>query len=165
MPKGSILAWSIDAENYMCLELTDEYYDRLCLPGGHASTLAETVINDERVQAILVPKKYRCKYPDGRIEDSTECKSPRFAGEFKVTILETRKIVTAVVTGAEKPPKDADLVAWSLTEPMREGGGPEVEKVALPRHCVAQLPDGLRFISGSHDQTARIVYHGLAPVR
>jgi len=25
------------------------------------------------------------------------------------------------------------------------------------------LPDGLRFVSGSNDKTARIVYHGLAP--
>ena len=28
---------------------------------------------------------------------------------------------------------------------------------------LALLPDGLRFVSGSHDSTARIVYHGLAP--
>jgi len=25
------------------------------------------------------------------------------------------------------------------------------------------LPDGLRFVSGSWDKTARIAYHGLAP--
>ena len=31
-------------------------------------------------------------------------------------------------------------------------------------YCLALLPDGLRFVSaGSFDQTARIVYHGLAP--
>ena len=30
--------------------------------------------------------------------------------------------------------------------------------------CFALLPDGLRFVSGSCDGTARIVYHGLAPV-
>ena len=29
--------------------------------------------------------------------------------------------------------------------------------------CLALLPDGLRFVSGSMDKTARIVYHGLAP--
>ena len=29
--------------------------------------------------------------------------------------------------------------------------------------CLALLPDGLRFISGSYDCTARIAYHGLAP--
>ena len=29
--------------------------------------------------------------------------------------------------------------------------------------CLALLPDGLRFVSGSHDHTARIVEHGLAP--
>ena len=28
---------------------------------------------------------------------------------------------------------------------------------------LALLPDGLRFVSGSGDQTARIAYHGLAP--
>ena len=28
---------------------------------------------------------------------------------------------------------------------------------------LALLPDGLRFVSGSRDKTARIVYHGLAP--
>ena len=64
------------------------------------------------------------------------------------------------MTGAEKPPKDADLVAWSLTEPMREVALPE--EVALPRHCVAQLPDGLRFVSGSYAKTARIFELGLA---
>jgi hypothetical protein len=29
--------------------------------------------------------------------------------------------------------------------------------------CLALLPDGLRFISGAADGTARIVEHGLAP--
>ena len=29
--------------------------------------------------------------------------------------------------------------------------------------CLALLPDGLHFVSGSADHTARIVYHGLAP--
>ena len=29
--------------------------------------------------------------------------------------------------------------------------------------CLALLPDGLRFVSGSVDKTARIAYHGLAP--
>ena len=29
--------------------------------------------------------------------------------------------------------------------------------------CLALLPDGLRFVSGSTDRTAKIVYHGLAP--
>jgi WD40 repeat protein len=29
--------------------------------------------------------------------------------------------------------------------------------------CLALLPDGLRFVTGSGDTTARIVYHGLAP--
>ena len=29
--------------------------------------------------------------------------------------------------------------------------------------CLALLPDGLRFVSGSTDRTARIVEHGLAP--
>ena len=29
--------------------------------------------------------------------------------------------------------------------------------------CLALLPDGLRFVSGSTDKTARIAYHGLAP--
>ena len=29
--------------------------------------------------------------------------------------------------------------------------------------CLALLPDGLRFVSGSLDRTARIAYHGLAP--
>ena len=28
--------------------------------------------------------------------------------------------------------------------------------------CLALLPDGLRFVSGSEDKTARIAYHGLA---
>ena len=28
--------------------------------------------------------------------------------------------------------------------------------------CLALLPDGLRFVSGSSDKTARIAYHGLA---
>ena len=28
---------------------------------------------------------------------------------------------------------------------------------------LALLPDGLRFVSGSYDRTARIVEHGLAP--
>ena len=28
---------------------------------------------------------------------------------------------------------------------------------------LALLPDGLRFVSGSNDDSARIVYHGLAP--
>ena len=28
--------------------------------------------------------------------------------------------------------------------------------------CLALLPDGLRFVSGSNDNTARIAYHGLA---
>ena len=30
-------------------------------------------------------------------------------------------------------------------------------------NCLALLPDGLRFVSGSADKTARIAYHGLAP--
>ena len=30
-------------------------------------------------------------------------------------------------------------------------------------NCLALLPDGLRFVSGSDDQTVRIVEHGLAP--
>ena len=30
-------------------------------------------------------------------------------------------------------------------------------------NCLALLPDGLRFVSGSYDRTARIAYHGLAP--
>ena len=64
----------------MCIKLTDVYYDHLCRPGGHAPTLAATVLNDERVQAIRV---------------------------------EGRPIVTAIVKGAEKPPSNADLVAWS----------------------------------------------------
>ena len=29
--------------------------------------------------------------------------------------------------------------------------------------CLALLPDGRRFVSGSWDHTARIAYHGLAP--
>ena len=29
-------------------------------------------------------------------------------------------------------------------------------------YCLALLPDGLRFVSGSDDDTARIAYHGLA---
>ena len=29
--------------------------------------------------------------------------------------------------------------------------------------CLALMPDGLRFVSGSNDKTARIAYHGLAP--
>ena len=29
--------------------------------------------------------------------------------------------------------------------------------------CLALLPDGLRFVSGLHENTAHIVYHGLAP--
>ena len=31
--------------------------------------------------------------------------------------------------------------------------------------CLALMPDGLRFVSGAYDGTARIVYHGLAPIR
>ena len=31
-------------------------------------------------------------------------------------------------------------------------------------YCLALLPDGLRFVSGSSDDTARIAYHGLAPL-
>ena len=31
--------------------------------------------------------------------------------------------------------------------------------------CLALLPDGLRFVSGSRDRTARVVYHGLAPIK
>ena len=30
-------------------------------------------------------------------------------------------------------------------------------------NSLALLPDGLRFVSGSDDRTARIAYHGLAP--
>ena len=30
---------------------------------------------------------------------------------------------------------------------------------------LALLPDGLRFVSGSKDKTARIAYHGLAPAQ
>ena len=30
-------------------------------------------------------------------------------------------------------------------------------------YCLALLPDGLRFVSGSYDNTARIAFHGLAP--
>ena len=33
---------------------------------------------------------------------------------------------------------------------------------ALGVNCLALLPDGLRFVSGSDDETARIAYHGLA---
>ena len=29
--------------------------------------------------------------------------------------------------------------------------------------CLALMPDGLRFVSGSYDKTACIAYHGLAP--
>ena len=35
----------------------------------------------------------------------------------------------------------------------------------FPVRCLALMPDGLRFVSGSADNTARIVYHGLAPVQ
>ena len=34
---------------------------------------------------------------------------------------------------------------------------------ARPVLCLALLPDGLRFVSGANDDTARIAYHGLAP--
>ena len=34
---------------------------------------------------------------------------------------------------------------------------------ARPVMCLALMPDGLRFVSGSLDHTARIVEHGLAP--
>ena len=91
MPEGSILAWTIDAENYMCLELTVVYYDHLCRPGGQAATLAATVLNDERVQAIRVPV---------------------YASDGKTKIGE-RKLVTAVVKGTEQPPPKVDLVTWS----------------------------------------------------
>ena len=30
-------------------------------------------------------------------------------------------------------------------------------------NCLTLLPDGLRFVSGSSDDTACIAYHGLAP--
>ena len=33
-----------------------------------------------------------------------------------------------------------------------------------PGALLALLPDGLRFVSGSSDNTARIAYHGLAPL-
>ena len=36
---------------------------------------------------------------------------------------------------------------------------------AGPVKCLTLLPDGLRFVSGSIDKTACIVYHGLAPAR
>ena len=29
--------------------------------------------------------------------------------------------------------------------------------------CLSLLPDGLRFVTGSYDNTACILYHGLAP--
>ena len=32
-------------------------------------------------------------------------------------------------------------------------------------NCLALLPDGRRFVSGSDDKTARIAYHGLAPIK
>ena len=32
-----------------------------------------------------------------------------------------------------------------------------------PVFSLALLPDGLRFVSGGYDKTARIAYHGLAP--
>ena len=35
--------------------------------------------------------------------------------------------------------------------------------VATSVTSLALLPDGLRFVSGSYDKTARIAYHGLAP--
>ena len=76
----------------MCLKLTDVYYDHLCRPDGHARTLAAAVVRDPRVQAIRVPTEFAA---DG------------------TTILANRPIVTAIVKGAEKPPADADLVAWS----------------------------------------------------
>ena len=34
---------------------------------------------------------------------------------------------------------------------------------ASPVYGLALLPDGLRFVSGSENKTARIGYHGLAP--
>ena len=34
---------------------------------------------------------------------------------------------------------------------------------AVGVRSLALLPDGLRFVSGSRDKTARIAYHGLAP--
>ena len=40
----------------------------------------------------------------------------------------------------------------------RASGLPEWDAV----NCLALLPDGLRFVSGSRDNTARITYHGLA---
>ena len=92
-PPASVIAWRIETENDWCIVLTEVYYDHLCRPGGHAPTLAATVLGDERVQAIRVPTKLD---PD----DGT-------------TILEDRPIVTAIVRGAEQPPGKADLVAWS----------------------------------------------------
>ena len=44
--------------------------------------------------------------------------------------------------------------------------GAVLRTFALHTHwvcCLALLPDGLRFVSGSADTTARIAYHGLAP--
>ena len=34
-----------------------------------------------------------------------------------------------------------------------------------PVCCLALLPDGSRFVSGSYDKTARVVEHGLAPIK
>ena len=45
------------------------------------------------------------------------------------------------------------------------GDGDVLRTIKHHTHSLALLPDGLRFVSGSYDATARIAYHGLAPQR
>ena len=64
---------------------------------------------------------------------------------------------------------DAQLAAQLASEGGYVGapfGGGVLRTFKHHKHmvgCLALLPDGLRFVSGSRDNTARIAYHGLAP--
>ena len=49
-----------------------------------------------------------------------------------------------------------DVDSFTVTRTFELGG--------MTPLSIALLPDGLRFISGSWDKTARIAYHGLVPV-
>ena len=76
------------------------------------------------------------------------------------------RLIDAARHGGERacrrPQLRRDVGIGVIPTDAEEGVG--VEK-ANWLHCLALLPDGLRFVSGSSDNTACIAYHGLAPAK
>ena len=67
------------------------------------------------------------------------------------------KGVAATLDGLRSRPELNHLRVCILGQAQPNG------RVPCTVYSLALLPDGLRFVSGSSDATARVAYHGLAP--